>query len=48
MEWSISDRRTCIDWWKSRIGRGISRADGDVHVFVLVELFAFLPEKSKQ
>ena len=47
MEWSISDRRTCIDWWKSRIddAPGILRAHGDVHMFILPQLFTFLPGK---
>ena len=48
MEWNISDRRTCIDWWKSRIGKEISRANGDVHMFILSQLFAFLLRKKRK
>ena len=50
MEWSISDRRTCIDWWNSRINDapGILRANGHVHMFILSQLFAFLPTKRRQ
>ena len=52
MEWSTtdSDRRTCIDWWKSRIGDapGMMTANGDVFMFIRSELFTFLPAKKKK
>ena len=50
MDWSIEDRRNCIDSWKSRIkdAPGMSRANGDVHMFILTQLFAFLPHKRSQ
>ena len=50
MEWSISDRRTCINWWKSRIddAPGILRANGDVHLFILSQLFASLLGKNRK
>ena len=50
MDWSISDRRNCIDSWKSRINDapGILRANGDVHMYILSQLFDFLPTKRRQ
>ena len=50
MAWGTTDRRACIDWWKARIGDapGMMKANGDVFLFILSELFTFLPGKRKK
>ena len=49
MDWSIEDRRNCIDSWKSRINDapGILRANGDVHMYILSKAIRFFCHSSE-